>query len=156
MEAEIFEQQHVAVGECIDGSLSRGADAVVSERDGRAQRLAHGSGDGLQREAGIRALRPAEVREHDDLGAALGQIAQAGDDTFKPGGVGHLAVGDGHVEVAADEHALAGDVDTGGCFQLVEVHGGGRTPAVGRCGLCWLYRPGSAGASNPATQWKKW
>ena len=53
---------------------------------------------------------PAEMGEQDDLGALAGQFGDGRRDALDAGGVGDLAVGDGHVEVDPHQHALAADV----------------------------------------------
>ena len=59
------------------------------------------------------ALGPAEMRDDDDAGAALGQVLQARHQPLQPRRVGDLAVLDRHVEIGAHQHALALDVEPG-------------------------------------------
>ena len=88
-----------------------GADAVGGEGDGPADDLGDGLGDRGQREFGLGpALRPAEMREQNDLGALVGEFRDGRRDALDTGCVGHLAVGDRHVEVDAYQHPLASDV----------------------------------------------
>ena len=66
---------------------------------------------GSSENSGVRAaLRPAEMGEQDDLGALVGELEDGRRDALDAGRVGDLAVGDRHVEVDADQHALALDV----------------------------------------------
>ena len=83
----------------------------AAKATGRPMTSAVGLGDRLQREFGLGpALRPAEMREQDDLGALVGELQDGRRDALDAGRVGDLAVGDRHVEVDADQHALALDV----------------------------------------------
>ena len=50
------------------------------------------------------------MRQQDDLRALVGEFQDGRRDALDAGRVGHLAVGDRHVEVDADQHALAPDV----------------------------------------------
>ena len=68
-------------------------------------------GDRLQRFLGVASLRPAEMRQQDDLAALAGDLGDGRRDALEPGGVGDAAVVHGHVEVDAQQHALALHVD---------------------------------------------
>ena len=56
------------------------------------------------------ALGPVEMAADDDLGALAGELADGGRQAFDARQVGDLAVADRHVEVGAQQDALAGDV----------------------------------------------
>ena len=68
-------------------------------------------GDGLERILGVASLRPAEMREQDDLAALVGNFGDGRRDALEPRRVGDAAVFHGHVEVDAQQHALALHVD---------------------------------------------
>ena len=70
VEADVLQQQHVAVGQALRPGERVGADDVAGELDVPAQLLAERRRDGRERELRIgSALGPAEVGGHDDLGA---------------------------------------------------------------------------------------
>src|SRR5437763_1876295 len=76
------------------------ADRPRQRRNERAQRLRR-----------IRTLRPAEMRHHDDPGAFSDQRLDRRRQALDAGRVGHLAVLDRHVQVGAQQHPLAGDLE---------------------------------------------
>ena len=111
VEAGVLQAEDVAVLHRRDG-LGRGlADAVVGEGDRLLDHLRQRGGDGLQRILGVAALRPAEMREQDHLAALVGDLGDGRRDALEPGRVGDAAVFHGHVEVDAQQHALALHVD---------------------------------------------
>ena len=111
VEAGVFQAEDVAVLHRGDG-LGRGlADAVVGEGDRLLDDLRQRRRDGLQRILGVASLRPAEMREQDDLAALVGNFGDGRRDALEPGRVGDAAVFHGHVEVDAQQHALALHVD---------------------------------------------
>ena len=123
VEAEIFEHGDIAIVERSDGRRGFLADAIGAERDGTAKKPLQRLCNGLQREIGLRAtFRPAEVRDDDDLGAAVGERLEAGQDALDPRRVRDLTVLDRHVEISTDNHALSFDVNTVRRLQLVEIH----------------------------------
>ena len=67
--------------------------------------------DGLQRFLGVASLGPAEMREQDHLAALAGNLGDGRRDALEPGRVGDAAAFHGHVEVDAQQHALALHVD---------------------------------------------
>ena len=72
MEAEVLHHDDAAGVDLGQGFLGGRTDAVVGEGDLLADRLGHGVNHLLQRVLLVRAaLGPAEMREHDDLGAGL-------------------------------------------------------------------------------------
>ena len=111
MEAGILQAQDVAVLHRSHG-LGRGlADAVLGEGDRLLDDLPQRRRDGLQRILGVAALRPAEMGEQDDLAALVGNFGDGRCDALEPRRVGDAAVLHGHVEVDAQQHALALHVD---------------------------------------------
>ena len=95
----------------------------LGESDRLAQQLAEPVSYRLQAElCGRRTLGPAEMRDDDDLGAALRQVQQPRHDAFEPRHIGHPAVFDRNVEIGANENPLARDVDVGCGLELVEMH----------------------------------
>ncbi len=112
VEAQVFQQRHLAGVQCGDDARRLGADAVAGEMhrpaaDRPAQRLDQGP----QRLRRIGALRAAEMRHHDDLGAAADERLDGRREALDAGRVGHLAVPDRYVQIGAQQHPLAGDVE---------------------------------------------
>ena len=64
---------------------------------------------GQRLEAG--AIRTAEVAHEDDASVVIDQVLDGRESGLDAGGVAHDAILDRHVEVDADEDALAVDVD---------------------------------------------
>ena len=60
---------------------------------------------------GIASLGPAEMREQDDLAALAGDFADGGRDALDARGVGNAAAFHRHVEIDAQQNALALHVD---------------------------------------------
>ncbi len=108
VEAGVFQQQQIAVRHFGDRSGSLVADAILGEADRLANQSGHGFGHGLQGEIGVgRALGPAEMGQHDDLAALVGNFVQGRQDALEAGRVGDPAFFHRHVDVDADKHALA-------------------------------------------------
>ena len=123
MEAEIFEHGDIAILKRPDGRRSCLPDAIGAKRYVTAKQPLQRLGNRLQREIGLRAtFRPAEVRDDDDLGAAVRERLETGHDALEPRRIRDLAVLDRHIEIGADDHALSRDVDTVRRLQLVEIH----------------------------------
>ena len=111
VEARVFQKQDVAVGELGHGCRGERADAVGGEGDRPADDLGDGIGDRRQREFGLRpTFGPAEMRKQDDFRFLAGKLQHGRRDALDTGRVGHLAVGDRHVEVDTDQHPFALDV----------------------------------------------
>ena len=92
-------------------SAATGPMQSAGEGDRPANDFGSGLGDRLERELRLRpALRPAEMREQDDLRALVGKFEDGRRDAFDAGRVGDLAVGHRHVEIDADQYPLALDV----------------------------------------------
>ena len=74
VEADVLQQQDVAVGQSLGAGQRVGPDDIAGQLDVTAQLLAQRLRDGCQRELRVRAvLGPAEVGGDDDLGAGIGQ-----------------------------------------------------------------------------------
>ena len=88
-----------------------GADAVLGEGDRPAEDRGDRRHDlAAARISGRAVLRPAEMGEQDRLAALAGDLADGRRDGADARVVGDLAVGHRHVEVDADEDALALEV----------------------------------------------
>ncbi len=111
MEARVFEQQHIARIELGDRGLGGLADAIVRERDRAADGARHLGGERPERFLVVAALRPAEMRNEDHLAALAGDLVDGRRHALDAGDVGDLAVLHRRVEVDAQEHAFAVDVD---------------------------------------------
>ena len=77
VEADVFEQEHVAVAQLRHRAFGHLADAIARKADGKAEAIRKRSRDRPQRELRIRfAVGSPEMREHDGLRAVLVQPAQ--------------------------------------------------------------------------------
>ena len=84
------------------------ADAIGGEADGTAEMFGHRRRHRPQRIRLVRpALRAAEMGEQDHLGALVGELADGRQHALDAGGVGDLAVLHRHVEIDAQQDALA-------------------------------------------------
>jgi hypothetical protein len=100
MEAQIIQQQHLARLQRAHGVLCQRADAVLGEGDRLAQRLGQRLDERLQRHfRHALAVGPAEVAEHDHLGALGGKLGERRRGALDAGRVGHLAILHRHVVV---------------------------------------------------------
>ena len=78
VEADVLQQQDVAVGQALGAGQRVGADDVTGQLDVPAELLPQRRGDRGQRELRVGpALGPAEVRGDDDLGAGVGRAPSA-------------------------------------------------------------------------------
>ena len=111
VEAQVLEQQHAAGRQRRDRLVGGRPDAVVGERDRRAEEGGERVGDRAQ--AHVRdalAVGAPEVRHQDHLRVLLAQVLD-GRQRLAEALVGlDLAVLEGDVEVDAHDDALAGDV----------------------------------------------
>ncbi len=111
VEAGILEEQDVAVLHLRHRGRRVGADAIVGEGDRTAEDGADRRHDLFQRHLGIRlALRAAEMGEQDRLAALVGDFVDGRCDGTDARVVADLAVRHRHVEIDADEDALAGEI----------------------------------------------
>ena len=122
MEAGVFEAQNVAVAHFGDGCLRLGTDAVRGERNRALDDPRHLGDDRPQR---IFRIGPvfgaAEMRQQDHLAALVGDLGDGRGDFFDAGRVRDLAVLHGHVEIDAQQDALALHV---GVVEATKSHGG--------------------------------
>lgn len=102
VEAQILEEDNLAVVGLVDDLLHLRADAVRRKSHALAQLLLELGDDGLQRVLGVDlAIGAAQVgHEHDGLGAMVNGVLDRGDGADDALRVGDLLVGvKGHVEV---------------------------------------------------------
>ena len=112
VEAGVFEQRDVAVLHRGDDGRRRVADAIIGEGDLALEML-------LQRRQHLTqrllldplALGPAEMGEQDDLCPLAGELVDRRQDAFDAGRVGDAAVLHRHIQIDAQQHAFAFDVD---------------------------------------------
>ena len=112
VEADVLEDEDLAILEGVDGGLGLLAVGVVDELHVIAGNLGELVGGRLEGELGLGAvaLGAAEVAHEDDLGALVLEVLDGRDGGAHAGVVGHDAVLQRHVEVDAHEDALARDV----------------------------------------------
>ena len=111
VEAGVFQAQDVAILHRGDRLLRRLADAIIGERDRLLDHARQCRGDGLERILVVAPLRAAEMREQDHLAALVGYLGDGRRHALQPGRVGDAAVLHRHVEIDAQQHALALHVD---------------------------------------------
>ena len=139
VEAEILEQQDLAVSQAPDGSLDLGTDAVARQLDpdlqGRGQGLRDG-GEGELRVRGI--LGAAEVGGEDDAGPGCEEALERRKRGADAAIVADLVAFQGDVQVGADEYTLPAQL--GRSEQCIERSDrqGARTPCMpgGRAAQC--------------------
>ena len=100
----------------LDGGDSLGgllAIRVGNKSNVKARELSELLGDRLEGKLGLEAsaLRTAEVAHEDDASVVLNEVVDGGQGSLDTGGVANDAILDRHVEVNADENALAVDID---------------------------------------------
>ncbi len=111
MKPRIFEKQIIAIAHRGNGGFGGGADAVVGEGDLLAQFLFEFHDDGAQRKFLVAAIfGPAEMGQHDDLGALLRKLLQVRQNAIHAGRIRYLAAFHGHIQVDAHKHPFAGDL----------------------------------------------
>ena len=112
VEAEVLEQQHLTVPQPLDGVLRTHPERVAGDRHVPVEEQGEALGDGSQAEPVLDlAVGPAEVAREDHphpLGEERPDRRQCRPDALI---VGHLAIGEGDIEVDPDEDALARSVD---------------------------------------------
>ena len=114
VEADVLEHGDLPVLERLDGGVRALADGVGRERDLLPEQLTEALGNRLQRVRRVRRpVGPAEVRDHEDARAGVGELPDRGDAGPDPAVVGDPAATfwsvQRHVEVRPDEHPLAAD-----------------------------------------------
>ncbi len=112
VKAGVLEEKHVAVLHFGDRIVGRLADAVGREGDRPLDDVGDRGGDGLERIGFIRAaLGPAEMGEKNDLAAFVRDLRDRRRHPLDARRIGHAAVLRRNVEIDAQQHALAGDID---------------------------------------------
>ena len=148
MEPEVLEEDRLARAHPLDGVLRADAERVAGDRHVPAEELAQPLPDRAQAEPVLDlAVGPAEVAREDHPRPAVEQghdRRQGGPD---PGVVGDLAVGEGDVEVDADEDPLPGGIEVAD-GQLVHGAWVGSIGSAGRGGG-QAAATGSRAATNP-------
>src|SRR6185437_4204106 len=99
--------EHRGAGLAIDA-----LEPVAPQRHGLAEQLREPRRDGFQRQRliGLALLRPAQVREDEDLGALLERVADRRQRRADPRIAGDDAILDRDVEILADQDPLAAQV----------------------------------------------
>ncbi len=112
MEAQVLQERHLARAEIGERRLGLGANADPGEDDPAAgQPLGQGCDQQRERQRRHpRALRPAQVRDQNDPGAAARQLLDGRHAARDPGRVADPAAGQGHVEIDPDQDASAAHV----------------------------------------------
>ena len=111
MEAGIFQAKDVAILHRANCLFSDVADAIVCECHRLPDHLRQCGRDGFQRVLGVASLRPAEMRQQDHFAALAGYLGDGSGDAFEPRGVGDPSIFHRHVEIDAQQDALALYVD---------------------------------------------
>ena len=155
VEAQVLQHGDVAVGQPRDDLLGGLPDRVAREGDVAAEQLGQAPDDRLERVLLLRrALGAAEVGDDDHLGAGIGQGLDRRDRRADATVVGDVAVRvERHVEVAADEHALAahvpGEKVLGGLHVCSFTKRRGQSLKIGRRSGCdRAVTPGRRGAER--------
>ncbi len=124
-EADIFQQDHPARIEVVQGRFRDIADAVICEAHGRADQQLQIVDHGLKAHLGHPlALRPVKVGQQCDPGPRIPQSLNGRQGRAQPRVVGDLAVLHRDVEVHANEGGLAGEAAEvlGGVVEGAEGH----------------------------------
>ena len=119
VEAGILQAQNVARLHGVDGRFGDFADAILGESDRPSNDARRRGGDPLERILWIATFRPAEVREQDDLAAAVGDLPDRRRRALDARRVRQFAVIHRHVKIDAHEHTLALHV---GVVEAAEAH----------------------------------
>ena len=108
MEAQVLEQQDLAILQARHRVLGRRAHGVAGELHLRAQQAREHLGHGGQAHVGHDlAVGTAQVRHQDDLRALVAQVLDGGQRLLEALVALHHPILEGHVEVDAHDHALA-------------------------------------------------
>ena len=111
IEAEVLEEDHVALLDVGAHGLGAVADDLVERHHLDLEQFAEPVGDGREPEVVPRLpLGTSEVGRHHEGRSPLAQLAEGGDRGTDPQIVRHAAAVERDVEVDADEHTGAGDV----------------------------------------------
>src|SRR5215207_1589483 len=123
VEAGVLEQKDIAFLHGRDGLGRRFADAILGEGHRAPEHVRKGCGDRLQGLLRVAPLRSAEMGQEDDLAALVGGLLDGRDHALEAGPVGDAPVLHRHVEVDADENALALEI---GAVERADAHPGRR------------------------------
>ncbi len=111
IEAGVLQQEHVAGTQVRHGVLDRRPHQLVHLAHRGTQEVGEPGRDRVQAQGRVwAALGPAQMRGQDDLGPLLPQVLDGREGRPDAGVVGDLPVLQRHVEVDADQDALAGHV----------------------------------------------
>ena len=111
VEADVFENGHIAVAEAFDRLLGALANGVRRKRDRRLEKLAQSIHGGLEGELGIRrALGTAEVSGHNDTRALLAKSVDGRQRSTNTAIIRDGRAVERNVEIGAYENALAGEI----------------------------------------------
>ena len=113
IEADVLENEDLAR---LDGGNSLSSLLAVGVGDKgnvETRELSELLGDRLEGQLGLEAgaLGTAEMAHEDDASVVLNEVVDGGQGSLDTGGVANDAILDRHVEVNADENALAVDID---------------------------------------------
>ena len=113
VEADVLENEDLARLDSGDSLGSLLAVGVGDKGNVETGELSELLGDGLEGELGLEAgaIGTAEVAHEDDASIVLDEVVDGGQGSLDAGGVANDAILDRHVEVNADENALAVDID---------------------------------------------
>ena len=113
VKTDVLENEDLARLDGGDSLSSLLAVGVGDEGNIETRELSKLLGDGLEGQLGLEAgaFGTAEVAHEDDASIVLNEIVDGGQGSLDAGGVANDAILDRHVEVNADENALAVDID---------------------------------------------
>ena len=113
VETDVLENEDLARLDGGDSLSSLLAVGVGDKGNIETRELSELLGDGLEGQLGLEAgaLGTAEVAHENDASVVLNEVVDGGQGSLDAGGVANDAILDRHVEVNADENALAVDID---------------------------------------------
>ena len=113
VKTDVLENEDLARLDGGDGLGGLLAISVGDKSNIETRELGELLGDGLEGKLGLEAgaLGTAEVAHEDNASIVLNEIVDGGQGSLDTGGVANDAILDRHVEVNADENALAVDID---------------------------------------------
>ena len=113
VETDVLENEDLTRLDGGDSLSSLLAIRVGNKSNVKARELSELLGDRLKGELRLEAgtLGAAEVAHEDDASVVLNEVVDGGQGSLDTGGVANDAILDRHVEVNADENALAVDID---------------------------------------------
>ena len=109
VEAHVFQQEHVAVGQAVGALVGVFAHDVTGEGHVLAEGVGEGCGDGCEGEFGVDLpFGAAQVGHEDDFSAGLREGFNGGQGCGDPAGIGDFPrLVQGNVEVGTDENVAA-------------------------------------------------